>query len=206
MLEPLGNALEFDGRGIGREDRAGLELIFETGKNLVFDLEFFDHGFDDHIGPGHALAGRIGLEPQHGGIDLVALLEALLKQLFGAIQRGFDALHINVLQSHRHAAQSAPGGNVATHHARADDMHALELGALVALLFQRLGGEEHPAQINRGFAAHQWHEGIDLVADHGAPVIAMLLEQIDQRIGRGVVIELGFFAHFLAQFGDDKPA
>ena len=142
----------------------------------------------------HAFAGGIGFEPHDGGVDLASFLEAFLEQRLAALQRRLDAVHVEVLQGDAHAAQGAPGGDVAAHDAGADDVDAGEFGVRAgALLLEAFGEEEDAAQIGGGVGAHQRHEGVDLAAAHRLPVVAMFFEQVDEGIGRGIVFLAGLF-------------
>ena len=52
--------LERNARRVGGEDRAGLHLRLDAGKDLALEFEIFRHRFDDQIGAGNAVALEIG--------------------------------------------------------------------------------------------------------------------------------------------------
>jgi hypothetical protein len=188
-----------------RSSSIGLDL----SEDLALDLEIFDHRLDDHIGPRHALAGGIGLEPRHGGGNLGPPLEALLEQRFGPHESRIDPLHVEVLQRHAKATERAPGGDVAAHDAGADHMDtgkARLFRTAQTELLEALGKKEHAPQIARRVGRHQRHEATGFAVDHGPPVVAVPLEQVDQRMRRGIVLALGFFRGFRPHRLDDLRA
>ena len=96
----------------------------------------------------------------------------------------------DVLQRHLHAAGDAPAGDVGAHGAGADDVHAARAPAelLRRLPFQQLRQPEHAAQIARLVGHHQRREGARLGGLHRLVVAAVALEQIDQPVGRRIVV------------------
>ena len=49
VRERLGDRLDRDAARVRGDDRAGLAVLFDLGKDLVFDLEIFDDGLDDQV-------------------------------------------------------------------------------------------------------------------------------------------------------------
>jgi hypothetical protein len=74
------------------------------------------------------------------------------------------------------------------------DLARSSAGLMHALLLQPLGEEEHAAQVLGGIGCHERDEAFGLALLHCPPVIAVFLEQVDQRVRRGIVREAGLLA------------
>ena len=111
---------------------------------------------------------------------------------------------VEILEARLHAADDAPGGDIAAHGAGADDMHPLRLEAVLRrLVLQHLREHEHAAEIARGLARHQRREHLRLRRLHARRVVAILLEEIDQAVRRRVMVLAhlgrGLGAHLLGK-------
>ena len=61
--------------------------------------------------------------------SFVLVTNALGEQFLGTFDRRIDVLLFTILQCHVQTAQSAPGGDVATHHAGTNDVHVFDARA-----------------------------------------------------------------------------
>ncbi len=113
--------------GVGREQRARLHRRFGLAIQLLLGFEIFEDRLDDEIGIGDALAVDIGLQFRRHRRDALRRFQAFGEQFLRAIQRRLDELHLAILQRDVEAAQCAPRGNIAAHHAGADHVHTLNL-------------------------------------------------------------------------------
>ena len=143
---------------------ARMALAFMRGsrrrKQFVFGFGVLEDGFDDHVGARHAVAGDVGRHARHELGRLAGVLEALCEGLARAHQRRLDEFQFAILQRHVEAALRAPGGDVATHHARADHVYALERQlALAAQVLEPLLQREHAHQVARGLSDHELGDG-----------------------------------------------
>ena len=112
-------------------------------------------------------------------------LSRFLNSVLARVERRLDPLHVEILQRHAHAAQRAPGRDIAAHHAGADHMHPAEhrlVGAAHPLLLERLRTGRTPGA---GWAPCRWPSAARsrrsrpaLIAFQSSPCF---LEQIDQR-------------------------
>src|SRR5690606_26900400 len=102
--------------------------------------------------------------------------------------------------------QCAPGGDIAAHDTRPDDVHAPEHRLLLAAdteLLEAFAEEEHPPEVSRGRGRHQWHEAFGFAPRHLTPVVALLLEQVDERMRRRIMFGAGLLAGLGAHLLDD---
>ncbi len=135
-----------------------------------------------------AVAFHIHLQPRQRGRSGRRVLEALLEERLRALERRLNQLFGPVLQRHRHAAISRPGGNIPAHHAGADHMHMLEFGrgfcpqTLEAILQQK-----HAHQIARSRRAHEFADGASLGFVSRRSGAAVSPPQIEDGVGSGVV-------------------
>ena len=90
----------------------------------MLGLDVLEDGLDDDVGMRRAGAVGIGNQPVHDRAQRQLVLDAPGEAFAGALECRGDAFEILILQRHRHAAQRAPGGNVAAHDAGADDVDA----------------------------------------------------------------------------------
>ena len=123
----LRDVLDHDGGRVGRHDRARLELALDRLEQVLLDLEPLDDRLDDDIGAMNVVALGIGNEPGHcRGAQGLGLELAAEQLLLGRDALG-DLLGVHVLQRHLHAGGDAPAGNVGTHDAGTDHVHAQRL-------------------------------------------------------------------------------
>jgi hypothetical protein len=134
-----------------------------------------------------------------------------LKQALGADQRLGDLSLVEILKARLHALDHAPGGDVSSHGAGADDVHLERLEAVLPrlalgrLVLEHLRQLEHAAEIARGLARHQRDEHLGLGDLHAHRVVAIALEEIDEP-ERGRIMLLahllrGLGAHLLGEHG-----
>ena len=149
--EVLAQLVQRNARGIAGEDLVGLELRLDLRVQLALRFGVLVDRLDCQIGGSHAAAVDIGTQPADRCIDLLRRLQLLLVQLACPIQRRLDVFHLAILQGYLEALERGPRGNIAAHHAGADDMHMLDavIGA-AALALQPLLQEEDADQVLRG--------------------------------------------------------
>ena len=188
LLQRGAQILQRDARRVGGEDRARLHLGLEAGIDLLLQLQLFRHRLDDEIG----VADALGLHVRHQPVQRIAhrraLAQDLAEQIGGALDGARDRLRLHVGERHPHILAGAPGGDIAAHRAGADDVNVLDLVAAAGELLHLLAQEEHADQVLRGRRHHQPRERRLLRTQHRQPVAAMLFPEIDQRIGRGVML------------------
>ena len=114
----------------------------------MFGCSVLEDGFDDDVRARHAIAGDVGRHARHELGRLARILEALCERLSSAHQRRLDELEFAILQCDVEAALSAPRSDIATHHARADHVDALEWQlALAAEVLEPFLQREYAYQI-----------------------------------------------------------
>ena len=89
-------------------------------------------------------------------------LTRFVEQFRGPIQRRLHELHLAILQGHGETAQGAPGGDVAAHHAGADDMHMADAMLLAAESLEPVLQEENAHQVACGRRLRQFDDGAGL--------------------------------------------
>ncbi len=124
--------LEDDARGVGRENGVRLHARLELRVELALGVGVLEDRLDDDVGARDAGGLDVrGQARRHlGGLGRVA--GALGEELARAGERGLDVLQLAVLQRDREAARRAPGGDVAAHDARADDVDVGDLARRLA--------------------------------------------------------------------------
>ena len=185
----LAQGLDLDARGIGGEDGARLELGLELGVQGAFGIGIFKDGLDDHIGIGDALAIHVHAQASERGGRRGGVLETLLEEDLGALHRRLDQFRGAILQGNRHAAQRRPRGDIAAHDTGADDMHVAKLSrGFSSQALQPILQHEYAHQIARGGTAHQIADGscLRLIALRAGG--AMALPQIENGVGRRILI------------------
>ncbi len=191
--QPLGprergaQILQRNARGVGGEDRARLHDRLEPGIDLLLQLQLFRHRLDDEVG----VADTLGLHVRHQPVERIAhggtLAQDFSVEIGGALDRARDRLRLHVGERHPKILAGAPGGDVTTHRARADDVNVLDLVAAACELLHLLAQEEDADQVLCGRRHHQPGKGRLLRAQHRPAVAAMLLPEIDQRVRRGIM-------------------
>jgi hypothetical protein len=109
---------------------SGFARASMSAEERLLGFEVLENGLDDDIGLAHAILGLSVTSAIRRSsakrASFLAIAQLLLEEgLRRATHGRRDALHVLVLQGHGHAAQHAPGGDVAAHDAGADHMHAL---------------------------------------------------------------------------------
>ena len=125
--ERLGDLLDHDGGGVGREHRAGLQLALDRLEEVLLGLQPLHDGLDHHVGAGDVGTAGIGEEARRGGVALRLGPELAGEQLLLRGDALGDLVGVHVLQRHLHAGGDAPAGDVGAHHAGADHVHAQRL-------------------------------------------------------------------------------
>ena len=210
--QPLGDLLDHDRGGVGRQHRARLELALDVDLNSFCLISSFSTIASMTTSARRdAVALGIGDEARLGGIAQRLGLELAREQL---ALRG-DALG-DLLGATRPAATppcrgDAPAGDVGAHHAGADHVHAQRLQAE---LLAAPGPSASPTARTRGADCatvrhHQRREGARLGGLHRLVVAAVRLEQIDQPEGRRIVVLArllgGLGAHALGEQPARRP-
>src|SRR5476651_736658 len=82
----------------------------------------------------------------------------------------------------------APGRDIATHGASADDMNALALPLAIRQVFELLAQEENPDQVLRRWRGEQTYERGNFGLLHCRRVATIGFPQIDKRIWRRIIL------------------
>jgi len=201
--------VEGDGRGVGGQQLALVELRFHLAVQILLGLEVLVDRLDHEIGFGHAGAVHIGLQAFQRLRDTFRRLQSLLEQRLGAVQGRLDVFHLTILQRRGETAQGAPSGNIPAHDAGAHHMHVFDAVVDAATQpLQLLLQEEHADQVARGRRLRQLGHGARLVPQSLADVAAAT-PGIDQGEGCGVLVwpHLGgrLSAHDLRQHLPHRP-
>src|SRR5690606_34271408 len=109
-----------------------------------------ENSLDHHIGGCDATAVRVGTEAALRGSERLRVAQFPFEPFRGARPRRRDVLHLPGLKRYIQTAESAPGGDVATHDAGTDDVHATGFGAAAAELLEALLQEVDADEIARG--------------------------------------------------------
>jgi hypothetical protein len=125
---------------------------------------------------------------------------SFLSNSLRARQRGFDELHLAVLQRDLEAAQGAPRGDVAPHHAGPDHVHVLDAVRGVARKpAQPFAQEENANEIVRGRRGREFRHRTCLQFQALADVAAATPPHFDQckrrRVVPGRSLRRGLLAH-----------
>ncbi len=145
---------------------------------------------------------RIGNQAVDGGAlrQLVACCAG--EQLAGAREGRRDAFERLILQGHRHAAQRAPGGDVAAHDAGADDVHALERRTSASLPKPLSRSCRKKTRTRLRAVGERTMRSISSGAASALP--SCFCPDVDDRVGRRVVLGPRAGGHLLAgAAGDD---
>ena len=119
------------------------------------------------------------------------LANALLEQLVRALERGLDVFRAAVLQRDGEAAQRAPRGDVAAHHAGADDVHVLDAAApLPPMAFSRSCSRNTRTRLRAVSRGEEMRDGARFGLESLLAARAVIRPQIDDGVGRRVVLAL----------------
>ena len=141
---------DLEARCVGRQQRLWPHHAFEARQQFALGVEVFEDGLDHHVGMPGAMSVGIRYQPVHDVAQFARIADTLAPDRIGTLQRWSDTLHALILQRDAQPAQRAPGGDVATHHTGANDMHASrpKLGTFAEAL-ETLLEKEHAHQITR---------------------------------------------------------
>jgi hypothetical protein len=165
--EGFAQALERDARGVGGEDGAGLHAGLDLGVDLGLGLGLLGDRLDDDVGGARALAVEVGGEAVAGVAAGAAFVDLVVEEGVRAADRLGDGGGVEVGEGDGEAPAGAPGGDVAAHRARADDVDAGDGGVGFRERLQSLAQEEDADEVLRGGAGHQAGEAVDLGGLHG---------------------------------------
>jgi hypothetical protein len=207
ILERRRNVGQFEAGGVGGDQRLGFGARFDVGEQGLLGVEVFEDRLDDHVGLAHAIPFGVGDQAVEGEAGGFPVAQLLFEELRGAADGRRDAFHRLVLQRDGHAAQHAPGGDVAAHDAGADHMHALrrKVPRILAEALQSVLQEEDAHQVARGRVLHQRVERGGPVGGHGQGIAAVVLPLIDDGVRRRVVLLACALRHLLpGTVGDQR--
>ena len=207
IVERRGNILEFQRGRVRCHYGTRLDLGFEIGKQLLLDVEPLNDGFDNDVGAGNAFAFRIGNEASACGVVQRFGLELAAKEFALRLHAFFELFGADVLQRDFHAGGNTHARDIGTHRAGADNVNTLRFPAktLGRLCFQKLGQAKHAAQIARSVRYHERCEGFGLGHFQGIEIAAVLFKEIDEAIGRRIMVLARFFRHFPAHpLGEER--
>src|SRR5258706_16052356 len=119
----------------------------------------------------------------------MGLRETLAEELRGALDRGRDALGRQVLQRDGEGAHRRPRRDVAAHGTGADDVEMADVGrAALAETLEPLLEREYANQVPRRGMEEEACRRSGMLARHVAHVAAEVLPQVDDRVGRGILV------------------
>ena len=189
FIEHGAQFLEPNTRRIRRQQCARFHFGLQLAVERLLGLEILEDSLDDQIGLGGTVSTDIGPQPGRGFGSLGVVANSFREQFGGALQCRIDVLLLTVLQCHRVPAQRAPGRDIAAHHARADNVHMLDLRvSLVALLLELALQEEHADQVACGIRAHYSPEALGLGLEPRLRRRTVLGPQVDHRVWGRIVI------------------
>ncbi len=116
---------------IGSQQGGVFHPGFYAVVKILLGIDILKDGFDDHIGFFNPVTEMIGKQTIHGALYQIPILELFLEQCVSAADRTTKVFRCPVLQADVQPAQYAPGGDVASHHTTANDMHMSCLEAAV---------------------------------------------------------------------------
>ena len=116
-------------------------------------------------------------------------------------------MHLAVLQRDLESAQSAPGCDIAAHHAGTDHMHMGDAVFLTTQRFQALHQEEDTGQVACSRPLRQFGHGVAFLFQGGAHRhAARASPRVDQAVGRRIMGFAGFACHLFGQHsGQNLP-
>ena len=195
--------LERDARRVGSEDRVRTHLLFRRRVDALLEIEPLRSRLDHEVGRSNSIAAQIGHQPIERVADIGAFVADLLVKVGRALDRAGNRLRLHVAEAHRQPMPCAPGGDVAAHGAGADDMDAGAGPFAVGKGLHAFTQEKHAHQVLRCRGDDQARERGDFGFLHRRRIAAVRLPQIDQCIGRRVVLRgrlgLCFLAHARGQ-------
>jgi hypothetical protein len=128
------DAVDVEGRGVGREDRPLPHRRIEGTEHLFLDGHVLEHRLDDQVDIGDGRILEHGLEQPHARLQLrrieFALLDLRFVELANACHAAIERLLAHLEQAHRDAGIEEVDGDAGTHGAGADDRHAPDLPRL----------------------------------------------------------------------------
>ena len=120
IFELLREHLDLDARGIGREHRVRLHARFELRIEGALCLDVLENGLDDDVRERRAFTADVGAQARDGLRRRLRVLQALLQEVPGPIERRLNQLRAAILQGDVDAPKRGPGRDVSAHHAGAD--------------------------------------------------------------------------------------
>ncbi len=180
--------LQRDAGGVGGENGARLHPRLEPGIHLLLQVQPFRHRLDNEIGIADALPRHVRHQPVKRITHRDRLADDLAEQLGGALHRPRDRFRLHVREGNVEPLVSAPCRDIAAHGARAHDMHVPDRAVATCELLHLLAQEEHANQVLRRRRHHQLRERGSLGSQHRHLVAAMLFPEIDQGIGRRIML------------------
>ncbi len=203
----LGQRLENQARGVGRQQRGGFHSRLEPCVQTALGLETLEDGLDHHISAVDTGSFHVGGKPLAGRRTLRGIPESLGKQLSGSLQSGLDELLSAVLQRHGEAAQSRPGRDVAAHDTGAHDVHVFDIGcSLAAERLQAILEEEDTHEIARGLGGEQMCDRTGLGLECRGATGAMTRPEIHDRKRSGIVFAACFAGYLCDESRLDRRA
>src|SRR6185437_393450 len=154
----------------------------DAGVNLLLEIELFRHRLDNEVGRRYAFAAEVGDQP----VERIAYLAAIVAtdlavEVGSALDCAGQGLGLHVRKTDDKSVPRTPGGDIATHRARADDVNARAVPFAAGHAFELIAEEKHAYKILRRFGDQQARERRDFRRLHCRGVAAVLLPQVDQR-------------------------
>ncbi len=119
-----------------------------------------------------------------------------------ALESIAEILRFAVLQRHFETAQRAPGGNIATHRAGADDVHVARAeGLFVTETLEALLQEKHPDQVAHLVALDQARDRVGFFVHHALARAVVIRPDVEDRVGGRVVLARRFFCDLFLHVG-----
>ena len=172
-LDPLREAGDRQGRGVGTQDGVRLDDVLDLLEDLVLHVNRLEGGFDDQVDTLEigGVDGRVDPAEQRVALLLggLALGECLLLELLGVALALLGGVEVDVLEHDLHAGLGRYVGDRGTHHACADHTDLLggvlldSLGARAATVDVLQVEEERLDHVLRDLTGHQRDEvaGLD---------------------------------------------
>ena len=133
---------------------------------------------------------------RHKAVERIARFGSAKVLVFADLRGGLDRLAqwigLNVTQGHALALDRGDGGNFCAHGTRTDDVDMRDAVIAAPGVLKRLLEEENTTQVLRGVRIEKPREAVDLGLLHRIAIVAMLFPQVDQGVGRRVMLFRGF--------------
>ena len=107
---------------------ARLELRIEP----ALRVDVLENSLDHHVRERRAFAAYVCAQAAHGLRRCRRILQALLQEVLGPVERRLNQRRAPILQGDVHAPQRRPRRNVPAHHAGADHVHTAKLDRRLA--------------------------------------------------------------------------